>query len=123
MTDTPTTNAKVSTATTRPTRRQFRPRPPPRRPCRRRRPRRARAEPIPFWQRPYVERFLVPLVLPIAVIVGLVVYILNISRSFLSGHGHIPIFVGSVITVMILVGRDAVVGRLADGCASRRSPW
>src|SRR5450755_4221682 len=61
-------------------------------------------EPIPFWQRPYVERFLVPLVLPIAVIVGLVAYILNISRLFLSGHGHIPIFVGSAITVMILLG-------------------
>ena len=28
------------------------------------------AEPIPFWQRPYVERFLVPLVLPVAVIVA-----------------------------------------------------
>jgi len=62
------------------------------------------AEPVPFWQRPYVERYLVPLVLPIAVIVGLVAYILNISRLFLSGHGHIPIFVGSAITVAILLG-------------------
>ncbi len=58
----------------------------------------------PFWQRPYVERYLTPFVLPVAVIVGLVAYILNISRIFLSGHGHIPIFVGSAITVMILVG-------------------
>jgi len=64
----------------------------------------AAPEPIPFWQRPYVERYLVPLVLPIAVIIGLVAYILNISRLFLSGHGHIPIFVGSAITVMILLG-------------------
>ena len=39
-----------------------------------------------------------PLVLPIAVIVGLVAYVLNISRLFLSAHGHIPIFVGSFIT-------------------------
>ena len=62
------------------------------------------ADPIPFWQRPLVERFLVPLVLPIAVVVGLVAYVLNISRLFLSGHGHIPIIVGSVITVMILLG-------------------
>ena len=64
----------------------------------------APAEPTPFWHRPYVERYLVPLVLPVAVIVGLVAYILNISRIFLSGHGHIPIFVGSAITVMILLG-------------------
>ena len=64
----------------------------------------AAAEPVPFWQRPYVERYLVPLVLPIAVIVGLVAYILNVSRLFLSGHGHIPIFVGSAITLAILVG-------------------
>jgi plastocyanin len=62
------------------------------------------AEPIPFWQRPYVERFLVPLVLPVAVIVGLVAYILNISRLFLSGHGHIPVIVGSIITFLILLG-------------------
>ena len=61
-------------------------------------------EPTPFWQRPYVERFLVPLVLPIAVIVSLVAYVLNISRIFLSGHGHIPVVVGSAITVMILLG-------------------
>jgi plastocyanin len=62
------------------------------------------AEPAPFWQRPYVERFLVPLVVPIAVVVGLVAYVLNISRMFLSGHGHIPVIVGSVITAMILIG-------------------
>jgi uncharacterized cupredoxin-like copper-binding protein len=62
------------------------------------------AEPIPFWQRPYVERYLVPLVLPVAVIVGLVAYILNISRLFLSGHGHIPVIVGSIITFLILLG-------------------
>jgi plastocyanin len=58
----------------------------------------------PFWQRPYVERFLVPLVLPIAVVLGLVAYVINISRIFLSGHGHIPVIVGSVITVLILLG-------------------
>ena len=60
--------------------------------------------PVPFWQRPNVERYLVPLVLPIAVILFVVVYILNVSRIFLSGHGHIPIFVGSAILVTILLG-------------------
>lgn len=64
----------------------------------------APAPSTPFWQRPLVERFLVPLVLPIAVIVGLVAYVLNISRLFLSGHGHIPVMVGTAITLMILVG-------------------
>jgi plastocyanin len=64
----------------------------------------APAPPVPFWQRPNVERYLVPLVLPIVVVVGLVVYVLNLSRVFLSAHGHIPVVVGSVITVAILLG-------------------
>jgi plastocyanin len=59
---------------------------------------------IPFWRRPYVERYLVPLVLPIVVVAGLLVYVLNLSRVFLAAHGHIPVVVGSVITVAILVG-------------------
>jgi plastocyanin len=62
------------------------------------------AEPIPFWQRPYVERYLVPLVLPVVVVVGVLVYVLNVSRLFLSAHGHIPVIIGTVITVLILLG-------------------
>jgi len=61
-------------------------------------------EATPFWQRRYVEKFLVPLLLPIAVILGVVAYVLNISRIFLSAHGHIPIFVGTFILLLILVG-------------------
>lgn len=64
----------------------------------------AASEPVPFFNRPLVERYLVPLVLPILVVVGLVTYVLNISRIFLSSHGHIPVVVGSVITAMILLG-------------------
>ncbi|HMC68494.1 MAG TPA: plastocyanin/azurin family copper-binding protein [Mycobacteriales bacterium] len=64
----------------------------------------AAGEPVPFWQRPYVERYLVPLVLPVAVIVGLVVYVLDVSRLFLSAHGHLPVVIGTVITVSILFG-------------------
>jgi plastocyanin len=60
--------------------------------------------PVGFWQRPYVERFLVPLVLPVVVVVAIVVYVLNVSRMFLSVHGHIPVVVGTVITVTILLG-------------------
>jgi plastocyanin len=61
-------------------------------------------ERVPFWQRPAVEQFLFPLVLPIVVVLGLVVYVLNLSRVFLSAHGHIAVAVGSVITVAILLG-------------------
>jgi uncharacterized cupredoxin-like copper-binding protein len=68
------------------------------------------APPVPFWQRPYVERYLVPLVLPIAVIVGVVMYVLNVSRLFLSAHGHLPIIIGTVITILILVGASLLAG-------------
>ena len=59
---------------------------------------------VSFWHRPHVEQFLVPLVLPVAVILFVVVYVLNVSRLFLSGHEHIPVIVGTVITTIILVG-------------------
>ena len=59
---------------------------------------------VPFWHRPNVERYLLPLVLPIVVVLGLVVYVLNLSRVFLSGHGHIPTVVGSTVLVVILIG-------------------
>jgi len=62
------------------------------------------AEPTPFWRRPLVEKFLVPFVMPIVVIAGLVAYILNLSRIFLSAHGHIPVIIGSVILIVILLG-------------------
>lgn len=62
------------------------------------------AQPVAFWQRPNVERYLLPLVLPIVVVLGLVVYVLNLSRVFLSAHGHIAVAVGTVVTVTILVG-------------------
>jgi plastocyanin len=64
----------------------------------------AEAERTPFWQRPLVEKFLVPLVIPIVVVVGLVAYILNLSRIFLSAHGHIPVIIGSIILIVILLG-------------------
>jgi plastocyanin len=64
----------------------------------------AAGEPVPFWHRPYVERYLVPLVLPLVVVVVIVVYVLNVSRLFLSAHGHIPVIIGTVITLVILTG-------------------
>ncbi len=66
------------------------------------------AERVPFWQRPNVERYLVPLVMPVVVVLGLVVYVLNISRVFLSAHGHIAVAIGTVITIAILLGATAL---------------
>jgi plastocyanin len=65
---------------------------------------------VSFWHRPYVERYLVPLVLPVAVIVGVVMYVLNVSRLFLSAHGHLPIIIGTVITILILLGASLLAG-------------
>jgi plastocyanin len=70
------------------------------------------AEPVPaastsepsFWQRPYVERYLVPFVLPLVVILGVVIVVLNLSRIFLSLHGNIDVLVGSAILLVILIG-------------------
>jgi plastocyanin len=77
----------------------------------------ASEEPTPFWHKPYVERFLLPLVVPIVVVFLLVMYILNISRLLLAAHGHIPILVGSAILLAILVGAtilSAVSPRLSQ---------
>lgn len=64
----------------------------------------AASEPVPFWQRPYVERYLVPLLLPILVVFAVVLFVANISRIFLSGHGSVPVVLGTIITVAILLG-------------------
>src|SRR5215813_4574801 len=62
------------------------------------------AAPVHFWQRPNVERYLVPLLIPIIAVLGIVIMVLNISRLFLSAHGHIPVVVGSIVTGVILFG-------------------
>jgi len=64
--------------------------------------------PVSFWDRPYVERYFVPLLLPVLAVGFVVVYVLNLSRLFLSGHGHIPVIVGTVITTLILLGSTLV---------------
>jgi len=62
------------------------------------------AETVSFWDRPYVERYLVPLLLPVLVVGGLVMFVLNISRIFLAEHGNVPVVVGTLVTVLILIG-------------------
>jgi plastocyanin len=62
------------------------------------------AAPVPFWQRPNIERYFMPLIVPIAVVLGVVVFVLNISRVFLAAHGHIPVVICSIVLVVILIG-------------------
>jgi plastocyanin len=57
-----------------------------------------------FWSRPYVERYLVPFLLPLVVIVGLVMFVLNLSRIFLSTHGDVDVIIGVAILLIILIG-------------------
>jgi hypothetical protein len=64
----------------------------------------ADAEPVKFWDRPYVERYLTPLVLPLAAIGGVILFVINVSRIFLAGHGDIPVIAGTTITLLILLG-------------------
>jgi plastocyanin len=64
----------------------------------------ATAERVPFWQRPNVDRYLAPAITPILVLIGILVYVLNVSRVFLSAHGHTSVVVGSFLTLVILVG-------------------
>jgi plastocyanin len=45
-----------------------------------------------------------PLIIPIVVVVAIVVYVLNLSRVFLAAHGHTAMMVGTVVTVVILMG-------------------
>ncbi|MGQ0825383.1 MAG: plastocyanin/azurin family copper-binding protein [Actinomycetota bacterium] len=59
---------------------------------------------VPFWHRPHVERYLTPLLLPIAIVAGVVFFAVNISRIFLSGHGHVSVIVGALITITIMTG-------------------
>jgi plastocyanin len=66
------------------------------------------AEPVPFWRSPNFERYFAPLLIPIIAVLGIVIMVLNISRIFLSAHGHIPVVVGSIITGAILFGASII---------------
>ena len=61
-------------------------------------------ERVGFWQRDKVDRYITPLVLPVMIVFGVIAFVLSMSRIFLSEHGHVPVIVGTVITVVILVG-------------------
>jgi uncharacterized cupredoxin-like copper-binding protein len=77
----------------------------------------AEATPQNFWERPNVERFLSPLILPLVAVILIVVYVLNVSRLFLSAPGNVAVVLGTVITVTILFGAAmlALSPRLRSG--------
>src|SRR5262245_65346914 len=64
----------------------------------------AEAEPKRFWERPAVDRYLSPLLLPVVAVTLVVVYVLNVSRLFLSAPGHVAVVLGTIITIVILGG-------------------
>src|SRR5690242_4179676 len=53
---------------------------------------------------PYRERFLVPFVVPFLIVIGVVFYVLNISRIFLASKGTGAVVICATITVVILLG-------------------
>jgi plastocyanin len=53
---------------------------------------------------PYRERFLVPFLIPFAVVIGIVFFVLNVSRLFLANKGSAAIIIAATITVLILAG-------------------
>ncbi|MDQ1520176.1 MAG: Copper binding protein plastocyanin/azurin family [Actinomycetota bacterium] len=57
---------------------------------------------------PYRERFVVPFVFPLLIVVGIVFFVLNISRIFLANKGTAAIIIAAAITVLILFGAAAL---------------
>src|SRR4051812_24337511 len=57
---------------------------------------------------PYRERFLVPFVFPFLIVIGVVFFVLNISRVFLSTEGTGSVIIAAAITLLILFGAAAL---------------
>lgn len=55
-----------------------------------------------------VDRYLSPLLIPVAGSLFIIFYVLNLSRAFLSGKGTIAVIAGSLITAAIVVGASAL---------------
>jgi plastocyanin len=62
------------------------------------------ASPEAVAAHPYRERFLAPFLIPFAVVVGMVFFVLNVSRLFLANKGSAAIIIAATITVLILAG-------------------
>jgi uncharacterized cupredoxin-like copper-binding protein len=57
---------------------------------------------------PYRERYLLPFIFPLIIVIGVVFYVLNVSRLFLATKGTAALLIASAITVLILVAGAAL---------------
>jgi plastocyanin len=57
---------------------------------------------------PYRERYVLPFVFPLMIVIGVIFYILNVSRLFLATKGTTALVIASVITALILFGGAAL---------------
>jgi plastocyanin len=57
---------------------------------------------------PYRERFLVPFVFPFLIVIGVVFFVINISRLFLSTKGTGSVIIAAAVTCLILFGAAAM---------------
>src|SRR5262249_21355838 len=59
-------------------------------------------------EHPYRERYVIPFIFPLLIVVGVVFYVLNVSRLFLATKGTAALVIASVITALILFGGAAL---------------
>jgi plastocyanin len=53
---------------------------------------------------PYRERYLVPFLFPLLIVIGIVFFVLNVSRLFISTAGSAAVIIAAIMTVLILFG-------------------
>src|SRR5689334_9452691 len=58
----------------------------------------------PSREHPYRDRFFIPFIFPIMIVIGVVFYVLNISRIFLASKGTGAVVIAASLTVIILFG-------------------
>src|SRR5262249_52875600 len=59
------------------------------------------AEPV-GERHPYRERYLIPFIFPLIIVIGVVFYVLNVSRLFLATKGTAALVIAATITGLIL---------------------
>jgi plastocyanin len=57
---------------------------------------------------PYRERFVVPFIFPLLIVVGIVVFVLNVSRLFIASAGTGAVIIAVSMTLLILFGAAAL---------------
>lgn len=51
----------------------------------------------------YLDRYVMPFVIPLVAVASIIFFVINVSRALLSSHGTIGLLVASFITVVILI--------------------